>query len=61
MRNARSSLNTGISETVQPQSRVRGSAVEGKLVVVKKGPYVGMMGKFDFMLRCIHTKILSFG
>ena len=54
---ARTSLNTSASETAQPQSRVRGSAVEGKFVVVTKGSHVGMMGKFDFVLPCMHTNL----
>ena len=44
-RQGRSAPNVRVSSTVIPQSRVRGSAVEGKNVLVIGGEYRGLSGK----------------
>jgi len=46
-RQGRSAPNVRVSSVVNPQSRVRGSAVEGKNVLVLRGPYRGLCGTID--------------
>ena len=46
-REARSSLNARVNKDVQPQTKVRASAVEGRRVKITAGPYSGMTGKVE--------------
>jgi len=46
-REARSSSNTHVNSSVQPQVRVRASAAEGRRVMVTAGPYRGCVGRIE--------------
>jgi hypothetical protein len=46
-REGRSSPGVRVNATVTPQHRVRSSAADGRHVLVKSGPYKGLIGEFE--------------